>query len=161
MDVEIILGSNSDLPILKECVSVLKQLGIEYDISIISAHRSPDLLREHIINSNAKVFITFAGLSAALPGFIASYSLKPVIGVPLSGKVPYDSLLSMTQLPRGVPVAVVGVDNAKNAALLAARILAVNSSNIAKKLKIFHENDRERIDRDNKDALEKFKEQDK
>ncbi len=161
MDIEIILGSKSDLPVLKDCVSVLKQLKIEYNISIISAHRSPDHLRDHIIKSDAKVFIAFAGLSAALPGFIASYTLKPVIGVPLSGKVPYDSLLSMVQLPKGVPVAVIGIDNAKNAALLAARILAVGSEMLANRLKKFQTEDIKNIEEENKRELKSFLEQDK
>jgi 5-(carboxyamino)imidazole ribonucleotide mutase len=161
MDIEIILGSKSDLPVLKECVSVLKQLKIDYNISIISAHRSPDQLREHITRSDAKVFIAFAGLSAALPGFIASYSLKPVIGVPLSGKVPYDSLLSMAQLPKGVPVAVVGTDNAKNAALLAARILAVRSKDLENRLENFQREDIKNIEQENEVELKRFIEQDK
>lgn len=161
MDIEIILGSNSDLPVLKDCVSVLKQLKIEYNISILSAHRSPDKLREHIIKTKAKVFIAFAGLSAALPGFIASYTLKPVIGVPLSGKVSYDSLLSMAQLPKGVPVAVVGIDNAKNAALLAARILALSSEELAHNLERFQSKDIKSRELENERELEKFKEQDR
>ncbi|MEM0160295.1 MAG: 5-(carboxyamino)imidazole ribonucleotide mutase [Thermoplasmata archaeon] len=161
MDIEIILGSKSDLPVLKDCISVLKQLKIEYNISIISAHRSPDHLRDHITRSDAKVFIAFAGLSAALPGFIASYTLKPVIGVPLSGKVPYDSLLSMAQLPKGVPVAVVGIDNAKNAALLAARILAVGSEKLADRLNKFQSEDIKNIEQENERELKSFLDQDK
>jgi 5-(carboxyamino)imidazole ribonucleotide mutase len=161
MDIEIILGSKSDLPVLKDCVSVLKQLKIEYNVSILSAHRSPERLKEHVIKAKAKVFIAFAGLSAALPGFIASYTLKPVIGVPLSGKVPYDSLLSMAQLPKGVPVAVVGVDNAKNAALLAARILAISSKELAENLERLQNEEIKDRELENEKELEKFKEQDK
>ncbi|MCI4434702.1 MAG: 5-(carboxyamino)imidazole ribonucleotide mutase [Thermoplasmata archaeon] len=142
MDVQIFAGSSSDREIVKDAVAVLKDLGINYSVKIISAHRHPELLMEYVRKSDAKVFIAIAGLSAALPGFIASITRRPVIGVPVSGKVPFDSILSMVQLPKGVPVAVVGVDNAKNAALLAARILAISDNNIDKNLERYIENEK-------------------
>lgn len=135
MDVQIFAGSASDGNYLKEIVEVLKELGISYDVKIISAHRNPEKLMSIVKDSDASVFIAVAGLSAALPGFISSITTKPVIGVPVSGKVPLDSLLSMVQMPKGVPVAVVGVDNARNGALLAARIVSLYNRNVAEKLK--------------------------
>ncbi|MBD3353505.1 MAG: 5-(carboxyamino)imidazole ribonucleotide mutase, partial [Candidatus Lokiarchaeota archaeon] len=95
-----------------------------YDLQIISAHRNPDKLDEYVKNSLAKIFICVAGLSAALPGVVASKTDKPVIGVPVDAKLNgLDALLSIVQMPPGVPVACVGIDNGKNAAYLAIRIL--------------------------------------
>ncbi len=144
MDVQIFAGSTSDREYIKEVASTLKELGISHSVKIISAHRNPEKLMEEVRSSDARVFIAIAGMSAALPGFIASITRRPVIGLPLSGKVPFDSLLSMVQLPKGVPVAVVGVDNAKNAALMAARILAIYNKEIDKRLEIYMENERKR-----------------
>lgn len=144
MDVQIIAGSASDRDIVREAVAVLKELGVEYSVRIISAHRNPEVLMEEIRKSDAKVFIAIAGMSAALPGFIASITRRPVIGVPVSGRVPFDSLLSMVQLPKGVPVAVVGVDNAKNGALLAARIIAIGNENVDRNLEKYIENEKKK-----------------
>jgi 5-(carboxyamino)imidazole ribonucleotide mutase len=97
---------------------------VSYDAQIISAHRDPDKLDAYIRTSNARIFIAIAGLSAALPGVIASKTDKPVIGVPVSGTLNgLDALLAIAQMPKGVPVACVGVDNGENAAYLAVRIL--------------------------------------
>jgi 5-(carboxyamino)imidazole ribonucleotide mutase len=101
---------------------------------VASAHRTPDHLRELIRNSDAKVFIAIAGLSAALPGTIAAYTTKPTIGVPVSGKVNLDSILSITQMPPGIPVAAVGLDRGENAALLAIQILGLNDESLAEQL---------------------------
>ena len=123
-DVAIISGSASDAKITDKVRKVLDKNGISYDAQIISAHRDPDKLDAYIKTSNCKVYIAIAGLSAALPGVIASRSDKPVIGVPVSGTLNgMDSLLSIAQMPKGVPVACVGVDNGENAAWLAVRIL--------------------------------------
>lgn len=123
-DVAIISGSASDAKITDKVRKVLDENGISYDAQIISAHRDPDKLDAYIKTSNCKVYIAIAGLSAALPGVIASRSDKPVIGVPVSGTLNgMDSLLSIAQMPKGVPVACVGVDNGENAAWLAVRIL--------------------------------------
>lgn len=135
-DVLIVLGSESDMPIAKKAEDALKELGIPCEVKVASAHRTPDLLDKIIRESDAKVFIGIAGLSAALPGVIASKTAKPVIGVPVNVKLDgLDALLSSMQLPPGVPVATVGIDNGKNAALLAARILALNDSKLAARLK--------------------------
>ena len=124
MKVLILCGSKSDLDIVKKAEDVLKENGISYETKVSSAHRDPDRTREIVKNSEADVFIAVAGLSAALPGFVASLTEKPVIGVPVNVKLDgMDSLLSIMQMPPGVPVATVGVDNAKNAAYLAIRIL--------------------------------------
>jgi len=127
VDVAILSGSASDAAIVEKAAAVLAKNGITCDIKVISAHREPDRLEEYIKISDCKVYIAIAGLSAALPGFIASRTERPVIGVPVSGKVMggLDALLSIVQMPKGVPVACVGVDNGENAALLAIRILKV------------------------------------
>lgn len=123
-DVAIISGSASDAKITDKVKKVLDENGISYDAQVISAHRDPDKLDAYIRASTCKVYIAIAGLSAALPGVIASRSDKPVIGVPVSGTLNgMDSLLSIAQMPKGVPVACVGVDNGENAAWLAVRIL--------------------------------------
>jgi 5-(carboxyamino)imidazole ribonucleotide mutase len=124
VEVAILSGSASDAAIVERVAAVLDEHGISYDTRVISAHREPDILDEYVKKSDCKVFIAIAGLSAALPGVIASRTQRPVIGVPVSGKLMgFDALLSMVQMPKGVPVACVGVDNGENAALLAYRIL--------------------------------------
>ena len=125
-DVLIIAGSKSDQHIVDKVENVLKENNVDYSIKYCSFHREPDKLKEIVKESDAKVFIGIAGLSAALPGAIAAYTEKPVIGVPVSAKLKgIDAFLSMAQMPKGVPVAVVGVDNGENAAYLAMRILKV------------------------------------
>ncbi len=124
--VAIILGSKSDEAIAEKASSKLKELDIPHEVRVISAHRSPQELEAYIRASTAKVFIAIAGLAAHLPGFIASRTQKPVIGVPVDSKLGgIDALLSIVQMPRGVPVACVGIDNGENAALLASRILSL------------------------------------
>ena len=123
-DVAVISGSASDAAITNKVTKVLDEYKISHDDQIISAHRDPDRLDAYIKGSDAKVFIAIAGLSAALPGVIASKTEKPVIGVPVSGTLNgLDALLAIAQMPKGVPVACVGVDNGENAAHLAIRIL--------------------------------------
>jgi 5-(carboxyamino)imidazole ribonucleotide mutase len=123
-DVAVISGSASDSAITDKVRKILEENKVLYDTQIISAHRDPDRLDAYIKTSNAKIFIAVAGLSAALPGVIASKTDKPVIGVPVSGTLNgLDALLAIAQMPKGVPVACVGVDNGDNAAWLAIRIL--------------------------------------
>ncbi len=123
-DIAVISGSASDAAITDKVKKVLKENGVSFDDQIISAHRDPDRLDAYIKTSPAKIFIAIAGLSAALPGVIASKTDKPVIGVPVSGTLNgLDALLAIAQMPKGVPVACVGVDNGENAAWLAVRIL--------------------------------------
>ena len=137
MDVCIILGSKSDMPACDKCTFVLNQLGIDHQVRVASAHRAPKFLEEVVSTSIAegcRIFIGIAGLSAALPGVIASMTSLPVIGVPVGGKVPFDSLLSVTQMPPGVPVAAVGVDRGDNAGVLAAQMLALGDGDLAVKV---------------------------
>lgn len=124
MDVAIIAGSESDMPMTEEIAEILRENGFDFDTKVISAHREPNKLDKYLSETDAKVLIAIAGLSAALPGVIASKTDRPVIGVPISTRLMgLDALLSMAQVPSGVPVGVVGIDNGKNAALLAIRIL--------------------------------------
>jgi len=121
----ILAGSKSDEVIVKKATEVLDKAGADYEVEYCSAHREPERLDGIISKSDAKVFICIAGLSAALPGVVASKTKKPVIGVPVSSKVGgIDALLSIAQMPKGVPVACVGIDNGQNAAHLALRILS-------------------------------------
>lgn len=135
-DVLIMLGSESDMPHAEKCKKILDDYGVKNEIVVASAHRTPEKVDAAVKGSSAKVFICMAGLSAALPGVVASKTTKPVIGVPLNVKLDgLDALLSSMQLPGGVPVATVGIDNSKNAALLAIRILALTDAALAKKVK--------------------------
>jgi 5-(carboxyamino)imidazole ribonucleotide mutase len=129
--VGIIMGSKSDLPEMEKAGEVLKDKGIRYEIRVMSAHRDPDTVAEYCRNARMRglrVIIAGAGLSAALPGVAAAHSDLPVIGVPLSSRLSalggLDAILSIAQMPPGVPVACVGLDNARNAGHLAARILS-------------------------------------
>ncbi len=123
----ILAGSKSDQEIVDKVLAVLKEHGVDYVFHVASAHREPQKVTEIVAQSDAKVFICVAGLSAALPGFVASLTIKPVIGVPVSAKLGgLDALLSISQMPRGVPVATVGIDNGANAAHLALRILGLS-----------------------------------
>ncbi len=122
--VAVLAGSVNDEPVYSKAIEVLKAENIDVEMKVLSAHRNPDELDAYVKSSDASVFICVAGLSAALPGVVASKTQKPVIGVPVSSKLGgLDALLSIVQMPPGVPVACVGIDNAKNAAHLAIRIL--------------------------------------
>jgi 5-(carboxyamino)imidazole ribonucleotide mutase len=123
-DIAVISGSKSDQSVVDKIIARLEESGASYEHKVLSAHRNPKELEEYIENTRAKVFVGVAGLSAALPGYIASRTKKPVIGVPVSSKLGgLDALLSIVQMPPGVPVACVGIDGGENAALLALRIL--------------------------------------
>ncbi len=143
--ISIITGSDSDLPVMKKAIDVINEFEVPFEIKIISAHRSPEILKEYVANAkdrDVKVFIAGAGGAAHLPGVIASYTSLPVIGVPIKSKSlnGLDSLLSIVQMPSGVPVATVAIDGAKNAALLAIQILSVADNNLAGKFKKYKEN---------------------
>lgn len=131
MEVHILAGSKSDEEIVNRVAQTLKDRNINFRIDYASAHREPEKVKEIIKNSKARVFIAIAGLSAALPGFVSSLTDKPVIGVPVKGRNSaldgLDALLSIVQMPRGVPVACVGINAAENAALLAERMLKAAS----------------------------------
>lgn len=138
-EVAIIMGSDSDWPVMEEAAKVLDELGISYEVDVVSAHRMPLEMVAYAQSAQGKgfkVIIAGAGGAAHLPGMVASLTPLPVIGVPvpLKNLDGMDSLLSIVQMPAGVPVATVGVGNAKNAALLAARILGVSDSAISAKV---------------------------
>ena len=129
--VGIVMGSKSDLPVMERAGQELEDRGIRYELRVMSAHRDPETVADYARNARLRgmrVIIAGAGLAAALPGVVAAHTDLPVIGVPLTSKTSVagglDALLAISQMPPGVPVATVGVDNAKNAAVLAARILS-------------------------------------
>ena len=135
--VVIVMGSATDRPTAQKAEKILEKFNITFETFVASAHRTPDRVVEIIRNSEAEAFIALAGLSAALPGVVAAHTLKPVIGVPCassSSPANLDSLLSVVQMPPGVPVAGVGIGRGENAALLAARILGICDENIANTL---------------------------
>jgi 5-(carboxyamino)imidazole ribonucleotide mutase len=133
----IIMGSKSDLLVMQAAADILKEFGINYEMTIVSAHRTPELMRTTSIEAKAKgikVIIAGAGGAAHLPGMVAAYTTLPVIGVPVKSSNSidgWDSVLSILQMPNGVPVATVALNAAKNAGILAAQILATNNDAIA------------------------------
>jgi 5-(carboxyamino)imidazole ribonucleotide mutase len=134
--VAIIVGSRSDLEVVQKAADMLTKLNTRNELRVISAHRAPDLLESYVsdaIQRGAKVFICAAGLAAHLPGVVASKTTLPVIGIPMPGQLAggLDALLSIVQMPKGVPVATVGVGQAENAALLAAQMLGLANDSIA------------------------------
>ena len=141
--VGIIMGSKSDYPVMEEAAKVLKELGVDYELNIVYAHRTPNKMMEYSKNAHKKnigVIIAGAGGAAHLPGMVASNSHLPVIGVPIKSRNSidgWDSVLSILQMPGGVPVATVALDGAKNAGILAAQILAISNPNLSEKLKKF------------------------
>jgi 5-(carboxyamino)imidazole ribonucleotide mutase len=145
MKVQVILGSKSDMPVAEKAQKILDEFEVKYEIKVASAHRTPDFLKDVVEKNNADVFIGIAGLAAALPGSIAAHTTKPVIGVPVSGKVNLDSILSIIQMPPGIPVAAVGLDRGDNAALLAIEILALHDKNLSKKLEEYRKKMRDEI----------------
>jgi len=141
LHVAVVMGSESDREVMAVCIEELEKLGLQCELVVQSAHRQPKATVEYVegaLQRGAKVFIAGAGMSAALPGFIASLTTKPVIGVPLASGLPggIDALYSIAQMPPGVPVATVAIGKAgaKNAAILAAEILALSDDAIARRL---------------------------
>ena len=145
MKIHIIMGSKSDMTIAEKAQQLLDEFTVPYKTSVASAHRTPDIVQSLVEKSDADVFIGIAGLSAALPGVMAAHTIKPVIGVPVSGKVNMDAILSIVQMPPGIPVAAVGLDRGENAALLAVEILAINNKTLQKKLSTYRKKMREKI----------------
>ena len=139
--VGIIMGSKSDYPVMNEAAKVLEDFDIEYEINIVSAHRTPEKMMDYSKKAHLKgisVIIAGAGGAAHLPGMVASNSSLPVIGVPIKSRNSidgWDSVLSILQMPAGVPVATVALDGAKNAGILAAQILSVSDKNLSEKIK--------------------------
>ena len=137
--VGIVMGSDSDLPIIKKATAVLDDLGIPYTVNIYSAHRTSEQARDFSMNARANGYgaiIAAAGMAAALPGVVASQTIIPVIGLPISGSVldGMDALYSIVQMPSGIPVATVAINGSKNAAYLALQIIAINNKDVRDKL---------------------------
>jgi len=151
MSVAIIMGSTSDLVVMNEAVAVLKKLGVETEVDIVSAHRTPEKLFEFSKNAHRrgiKVIIAGAGGAAHLPGMVASLSPLPVIGVPVKSRNSidgWDSVLSILQMPGGVPVATVALDGAQNAGILAAQIIASSNPDLLEKIIEFKESLKEKV----------------
>ncbi len=144
MHVGIVMGSDSDLPVMKKAFGILDDFGVTYDVTIASAHRTPKKLADFVAAEEKRgvgAFIAGAGMAAALPGVVASLTLKPVIGVPLSGAKldGMDALFSIVQMPSGIPVATVAIDGTKNAAFLAVEIGAVSEPELFEKYKAYRE----------------------
>ena len=130
----ILMGSKNDLPVAEKALLIFTKFDVPAEVIVASAHRTPKRVEETIIKSDAEVFIAIAGLSAALPGVVASLTTKPVIGVPVSGHVNMDAILSVVQMPPGIPVAAVGLDRGENAALLAIQMMAISNEELGKKM---------------------------
>lgn len=150
MKVGIIMGSTSDYDVMSAAVDILQQFGVEFEKSVISAHRAPQKTYEYAATAaqrGLKVLIAGAGGAAHLPGVIAAMTTLPVIGVPVKSKAlnGLDSLLSMVQMPSGIPVATMAIDGAKNAALFAVSILALSDPELAKKLEEFRKKQTEQV----------------
>ena len=139
------MGSNSDLGVMEKAMGVLEELGVEYEATVVSAHRTPERLSEYAtsaVGRGIKVIIAGAGGAAHLPGMVASYTPLPVIGVPVKSSNSidgWDSILSILQMPAGVPVATVALDGGRNAGILSAQILAVADSNLLNRIANFKE----------------------
>ena len=151
--VAILLGSDSDWPVMEACYQELKAFGVGAEVEVISAHRTPERLREYVgsaASRGIRVFVAGAGMAAALPGAVAAHTTLPVIGVPLEsgGLGGLDSLLSMVQMPPGIPVATVAIGKAgaKNAGLLAVQILALSDDRLRQALENYRRNQAETVD---------------
>ena len=157
--VGIIMGSKSDLPVMQKAIDVLKEFGIDSDIQIVSAHRTPEVMFEYAKNARTngiKVIIAGAGGAAHLPGMVASISTLPIIGVPIKSRNSidgWDSILSILQMPEGVPVATVALNGATNAGIIAAQILGIEDAEISKKLTQYKENLKEKVIKTNKELM--------
>jgi 5-(carboxyamino)imidazole ribonucleotide mutase len=154
--VGVIMGSKSDLDVMQDCVQVLKEFKVPHEVRVVSAHRTPEEMFEYAQNARErglKVIVAGAGGAAHLPGMVASLTTLPVIGVPVPTKhlKGEDSLYSIVQMPAGVPVAAVAIGNAKNAGLLALRILGATDAKIAKKLETFRKSQAGLVKQMNKD----------
>lgn len=145
MKVGLVMGSDSDFPVMKKALAVFKEFNVDYEVLLASAHRTPQAVRDFVSTAEERgisVIIAGAGMAAHLPGVIASYTTLPVIGVPLeSGSLRgMDALLAIVQMPSGMPVATMAIDGAKNAALFAIQIGAVHDAALAAKYKAYREN---------------------
>lgn len=156
--VSIIMGSTSDLPVMEKAAKFFDEMEIPFEMNALSAHRTPDEVEQFAKKASergVKVIIAGAGMAAALPGVIAANTVVPVIGVPIKGMLDgLDALLSIVQMPPGIPVATVGVNGAQNAAILAAEMLALADEKLAAKLKAYKEGLKQKIVKANADLAE-------
>ncbi len=162
MKVAVIMGSTSDLPKVEPAVKILKDYGVEVNVRCLSAHRAHAGLSEFIEETNnngTEVIITAAGMAAALPGVVASQTVLPVIGVPLSGSVldGMDALMSIVQMPSGIPVATVAINGSKNAAYLALQIIGTKHDSVKAKLLAEREEMEKSAMKSNEEVIAKFK----
>lgn len=162
MKAAIIMGSDSDWPILKPAVDVFKQFGIEYEVTVASAHRTPDKVRDFVTSAPKRgvgVFISAAGAAAHLGGVIASYTTLPVIGVPINATSlnGMDALLSTVQMPSGIPVATMAVNGAKNAALFAVQIFSVADEGLREKYATYRKNLAAEVDKKEANVMAQIK----
>ena len=156
--VSIIMGSTSDLPVMEKAAAFLDEMGIPFEMQALSAHRTPDAVEQYAKNAaerGVRVIIAGAGMAAALPGVIAAQTTLPVIGVPIKGMLDgLDALLSIVQMPPGIPVATVAVNGALNAAILAAEMLALSDAELAGKLRDYKLSLKEKIVKANEELKE-------
>lgn len=149
--VGIIMGSNSDLPIMEKAMAVLNELGVDYEATVVSAHRTPERLADYAtsaVERGLSVIVAGAGGAAHLPGMVASYTPLPVVGVPIhsSNSIDgWDSVLSILQMPAGVPVATVALDGGRNAGILAAQIIGTSNPEVLKRIVTFKEALKEKV----------------
>ena len=152
------MGSTSDLPVMEKACKLLDELQVPFEVNALSAHRTPDAVEEFARTTNnrgLKVIIAGAGMAAALPGVIAASTTLPVIGVPIKGMLDgLDAMLSIIQMPPGIPVATVGVNGAQNAAILAVEMLALSDAALAQRLAVYKGSLRAKIEKANKDLAE-------
>ena len=155
-DIRVIIGSSSDIEIAKKVTKILKKFDIDYEVSVISAHRALNVLEETIGKDDAKVYIGIAGMAAHLAGVMAGMTIKPVIGLPVGGSntAGLDALLSMVQMPKGVPVATVAINGGDNAALLSIQILALSDEALSQKLKDYKKEMLDKVIEDDKNLEE-------
>lgn len=161
MKVAVIMGSTSDLPKVEPAIQILKDYGVEVQVRCLSAHRAHAGLSafiEEVNNNGTEVIITAAGMAAALPGVVASQTVLPVIGVPLSGATldGMDALLSIVQMPSGIPVATVAINGSKNAAYLALQMMAVYHEDLKAKLVSFRQDNEQQALKANQEVMEKY-----
>ena len=151
VEVGIIMGSTSDMPVMQEAIDILKELGIEHEVKIVSAHRTPELMFDYAKTAHTrglKVIIAGAGGAAHLPGMTASLTPLPVIGVPVKSRNSidgWDSVLSILQMPGGIPVATVALDGAKNAGILAAKIIASTDEKVRNRILAYMEEMKQKV----------------
>ena len=157
--VSIIMGSTSDLPVMEKAMKFLDEMEVPFEVNALSAHRTPDAVEtfaKEAAGRGLKVIIAGAGMAAALPGVIAASTTLPVIGVPIKGNAldGMDAMLSIIQMPPGIPVATVGINGAMNAAILAVEIMALADDKLAEKMKVYKAGLKNKIEKANKDLAE-------